>query len=411
MKQVYAGRRWGRVLTGITLAAGSLLCINGANAQLIADESFAYDAGFLVNVGGGFGWSTVPGQGTWSDLNPNLVRSPGLTYGAQGALGNTATTNGFNQGAYRTLANNQGSVNGTNTVYVSFLARKNPEDATAIGTGSATYAGISLFDGVSFGSVEKFFLGMPYESGNWGFDTAGNGAQFSSVPVNDTVHLFVFRFDFTATNVDVRMYIDPPVTAEPATANAQQFGLPAFNFQQIRIQSGTQDDRPEIDFDELKIAGDYATAVGVSVTGQVTDIGGDTTPQGIGLTADFRNPANNTVLFTRTATLDASGNLAFTSVPRGTYNILLRGNKVLSKAFTNVAVNNTISLGSTVLLGGDTNADNAVDITDLLALIGAYNQSAPAPGYLEAADFNGDGINDITDLLILIANYNKLGDN
>jgi hypothetical protein len=62
------------------------------------------------------------------------------------------------------------------------------------------------------------------------------------------------------------------------------------------------------------------------------------------------------------------------------------------------------------LRAGDTNEDNAVDITDLLTLIGAYNQVAPATSYLEAADFNGDGINDIADLLLLIANYNREGE-
>jgi hypothetical protein len=62
------------------------------------------------------------------------------------------------------------------------------------------------------------------------------------------------------------------------------------------------------------------------------------------------------------------------------------------------------------LLAGDVNQDNAVDITDLLALISSYNKVDPDPEYKIAADFNRDGANDITDLLALIANYNKLGD-
>ncbi len=65
------------------------------------------------------------------------------------------------------------------------------------------------------------------------------------------------------------------------------------------------------------------------------------------------------------------------------------------------------------LLNGDVNNDNAVDITDLLALIAHYNQQKNSPpnnpNYLATADLNADGSNDITDLLILIGNYNKTG--
>jgi hypothetical protein len=58
---------------------------------------------------------------------------------------------------------------------------------------------------------------------------------------------------------------------------------------------------------------------------------------------------------------------------------------------------------------GDVNDDNFVDIADLLLLIGAYNQAAPAPGYSLAADLNGDGVVDIQDLLLLIGNFNEQG--
>lgn len=411
MMQLRAMRRWGRTLAGVALAAGSLLSMTSAKAQLIADDNFSYPTGPLADVGGGFGWSPVAGQGTWSSGNLNTVSNPGLTYVGLGALGGTATTNGSGSGAYRSMAVNQGSVNGTNTVYVSFLARKDPNDSTPIGGGSNTYAGISLFDGVSFGSVEKFFMGMPYENGNWGFDTKTDGVVTTSVPINSTVHLFVYRFDFTSSNVDVRLYVDPSTSAEPVSPSAQRLGLPGFNFQQVRIQSGVPDGVPHIDFDELKIAGDYATAVGVSLSGNVADYGSSINKAGKVITAKFRNPSNNAVVATRTATLDANGNFAFTSIPRGTYNILLSGNKVLSVGQTNVNLSNAINNAQYTFPGGDVNADNVVDIADLLLLIGAYNQVSPASGYLEAADFNDDGTNNITDLLTLITNYNKIGAN
>ena len=269
-------RRWGRSAVAVGFAIGSLLAVGRtANAQLIADDNFSYPVGDLGGNIGGFGWYPFdidPGATPWSSGNTNKVIAPGLTYPGLGALGNTASTGGGGSGIFRSLAVNQGSVNGTNTVYISFLARKNPNDPTTIGMGSGTYAGISLFQEYHFGP-EQFFLGMPYESANWSFALAGQPGVPGAVPINATVRLLVYRFDFTATNVDVKLFVDPPTTAEPAIATTQALGLPGFSFQQVRIEAGNPAGVPNIDFDEFKIARDYATAVGVSLSGKVTDYG------------------------------------------------------------------------------------------------------------------------------------------
>jgi hypothetical protein len=111
----------------------------------------------------------------------------------------------------------------------------------------------------------------------------------------------------------------------------------------------------------------------------------------------------------RTVTPDASGSFTSPAVPAGNYRLSARTDYTLSDAEdVNLSTGNVTNIQIN-LRGGDASNDNAVDITDLLALIGAYNQAAPAVGYLEAADFNCDDVNDITDLLILIGNYNQLG--
>ena len=114
-------------------------------------------------------------------------------------------------------------------------------------------------------------------------------------------------------------------------------------------------------------------------------------------------------------TLDAQGNFAFTSIPRGTYNVVFSGRKVLGRAVNGLNLSNAVSGQQLVLLGGDSNNDNFVDVTDLLAIINSYNQKQNTPpnnaNYLEAADFNNDGVNDVTDLLTVINNYNKQGAN
>jgi hypothetical protein len=101
------------------------------------------------------------------------------------------------------------------------------------------------------------------------------------------------------------------------------------------------------------------------------------------------------------------------NAPAGNYTVRIKGEKTLSKT---VAANLSTgdAFGANVsLLTGDANNDNAVDISDLLVVIGAYNQLAQTPpdnpNYNFAADFNEDNVVDIADLLLLIGNYNKLG--
>jgi hypothetical protein len=100
------------------------------------------------------------------------------------------------------------------------------------------------------------------------------------------------------------------------------------------------------------------------------------------------------------------------NAPAGNYTVRIKGEKTLSKT---VAANLSTgdAFGANVsLLTGDANNDNAVDISDLLVVIGAYNQLAQTPpdnpNYNFAADFNEDNVVDIADLLLLIGNYNKL---
>jgi subtilisin family serine protease len=61
------------------------------------------------------------------------------------------------------------------------------------------------------------------------------------------------------------------------------------------------------------------------------------------------------------------------------------------------------NLGTLVLLGGDVNNDNAVNIFDLAAIASRYNGNDPL------ADFNGDRVVNVFDLAIAATNYGKVG--
>jgi hypothetical protein len=108
---------------------------------------------------------------------------------------------------------------------------------------------------------------------------------------------------------------------------------------------------------------------------------------------------------TRTVTPAANGSYSFFA-PAGDYRIKVKTAGTLSEAADVNTASADVSGVNFTLRGGDINDDNAVDITDLLALISVYNTPAPND---PATDINCDGTHDITDLLILIGNYNALG--
>jgi hypothetical protein len=112
-----------------------------------------------------------------------------------------------------------------------------------------------------------------------------------------------------------------------------------------------------------------------------------------------------------TATLDAQGRFSLPLTVTGAATIRLKAANTLTAKVNMTLANGENALsGSIALRGGDANDDNAIDITDLLQLIGAYNQVSPSAGYLASADFDNNGTNDIADLLLLIGNYNRVGE-
>ena len=129
------------------------------------------------------------------------------------------------------------------------------------------------------------------------------------------------------------------------------------------------------------------------------------------MTFEFR-PRPSGTAFTRTQTLSSSGAFSFGDVPRGDYDVAIKGAKWLRKIVRVNASAGDVTTVQAVLKTGDANNDNAVDVTDLLRIINRYNKTlAHDPtDYLEAADFNNDGANDVTDLLLVINNYNKIGE-
>jgi hypothetical protein len=219
---------------------GALFAPAVAFGQATVSDSFAGDPGAIAGRGGGTGFGD-----NWTGAG-NVV-APGLTFPALVTAGNRFDTAGGNNGAFRTLAAPIGTDAGT--VFVGFLT-------SATGATPPDYAGLSFFSGGQ--SNEELFLGMPFQTGNYGFDVPGVGVQTAATaPVSPTPSLLVYRLTFTPSAERIDFYANPTPGVLPLT-HTLAFNIPQGTFADtltaIRLQSG---DGPgganPFSFDELRV--------------------------------------------------------------------------------------------------------------------------------------------------------------
>ena len=228
-----------RLSTAATFAGAAVFVFSAtaAKAAILASDSFDYALGPIAGLNGGTGFS-----GAYTGVGS--VTAPGQTYPGLTAAGNTFTTNGSDQGAFRTLAAPLGTDSGT--VFVRFLGSNTT-------LGAPNYAGFSFFTGAS----EELFLGKPFLSTNYGFDTQmGAPGTFTgpTATISATTSLLVYRLTFGPTTDTIDFFYNPGSTlgtpdATFTTADNTVFGP---TFTGIRLQSGNN--APTFDYDEIVIA-------------------------------------------------------------------------------------------------------------------------------------------------------------
>ena len=267
---------------GLSLLVLSLFAPR-AEAALIAYEPFDYPvSSTLSSNAGGSGW-----VGAW--IYSPLITSHGtvvatnliydkLAYAGHGLR--TAAPNGIDNRDFRKLDTTNAAVqpwidaagkfgkSGT-TLWIAFLARL----ATGANSGNG---GVHLYDGLGNLAIssdgdkanhERMFMGDRASAGNWfvgrtcGGCPCGLFADSTSV-VNGTTHLLAYRYDFVGTNVDVRMFIDPPLTNTPPNTSAavSLTNACSFDFDWVEIGSGSE----SLDIDEFRIATTFAEAAPVA---------------------------------------------------------------------------------------------------------------------------------------------------
>jgi hypothetical protein len=110
-----------------------------------------------------------------------------------------------------------------------------------------------------------------------------------------------------------------------------------------------------------------------------------------------------------TSTLTAADGTFTVTVPAGgTYLVQAMYNGYLKTQKSSVyVVGGTMSLGTTTLYGGDVNADNNVNILDIVSIINRFSTSGwPTT---EPTDINDDGTVNIFDLTIASGNFGRYG--
>ena len=149
-----------------------------------------------------------------------------------------------------------------------------------------------------------------------------------------------------------------------------------------------------------------------TLTGTLTFNGLSASAANQNVTFQFRDPNSGAILFTRTASVAASGGFSLLNVPLQNYTLWIKPNAFLAHTVSVTTSGSAFVPVTQAFDGGDANNDNSVDSSDFGIFIGAFNtdSSIAGGGYDPHADFNGDGFVDSTDFGILIGNFNQQGD-
>jgi len=109
-----------------------------------------------------------------------------------------------------------------------------------------------------------------------------------------------------------------------------------------------------------------------------------------------------------TATTDASGSFSLVVPMRGTYTISATYPGYLQSQKDAVyVVGANVDIGTAKLVGGDVNADNCINILDIVSIIGKFGMTGLPRE--DPEDINDDGTIDILDLTIAAGNFTRCG--
>jgi hypothetical protein len=220
----------------------------------------------------------------------------------------------------------------------------------------------------------------------------------------------VLSFTVTATNAAANLRAMLPYNSGSAFLTQITRGGSSIGFTVSTIKG------MQYAFFDASVTGNYTAtyAPTTTITGTITLQGRPAAPSAllvVPVQVDLYITGNATPIATFTTITNTNGQFTVTGVPVGTYNVKVKSPQTLARVKMTqalIAGGNTINFG--MLLGGDANNDNSVDLLDFGALLLSYNKSPGNPGYDARADFNGDTDVDLLDFGLLLLNYNQSGE-
>jgi len=109
---------------------------------------------------------------------------------------------------------------------------------------------------------------------------------------------------------------------------------------------------------------------------------------------------------------DYNGFFELPNVPRGSnYTVKISKASYLTREIREVNVESDIIIGSqsspVLMMAGDINGDNAINMTDIIQIAKAFNASKGGAAYNEAYDLNMDGSVNMTDIIVIAKYFGK----
>ena len=150
-----------------------------------------------------------------------------------------------------------------------------------------------------------------------------------------------------------------------------------------------------------------ATSSSATVSGTI-ELEGCEQPQLVPVKFEFKPVGGGTTIL-KTANLTANGGYSLSGIPTGNYDITIKSAINLRRIIRQSITGSTATLNA-MLLAGDSNDDDFVDLFDLDLFIQAFGSMTGDPTYIIGADFTCDGFVDIFDFNYLITNFGLFGD-
>jgi N-acetylneuraminic acid mutarotase len=209
---------------------------------------------------------------------------------------------------------------------------------------------------------------------------------------------------YSATNLPPGLSIDANTGVISGTVAAGAAANSPYAVTLTITDDGTPVESTDVNF-QWTINGTGANlTLNVTLQGRDSDHSGSTTVD-FYLSSDLSAPA-----YSFSLTADAAGDMVLPqSIAIGDYEVVVNRpgylQHIVAMSVTGTA---TESLG--MLLAGDINEDNLVDISDFSILASAFLLGSSDPGFEPLADYNADGLIDISDFSILAQNFLLAGD-